>query len=66
MLVVRHQEKWVAPLNIWRSELKNGPSPSELRSHAERTARALGGMESIGEIALGDNDQEFLWWKIFS
>jgi len=60
MLSARHQEKWAAALNTWRAELKNRLSPAELRSHAQRTARALGGMESIGEIALGDNDQEFL------
>jgi len=60
MLSARHREKWAATLNTWRAELRNDSSRAELQSHAARTARALGGMESIGEIALGDGDKEFL------
>jgi hypothetical protein len=55
-LLVKIQEfirdsRWVSVLQSWREELKGPLGKGQLGAHAKRTARALGGMESIGEIA---------------
>jgi hypothetical protein len=50
----------VIGLQKWRDELTNAVPTVDLRKHAERTARALGGMESIGEIALASQDEAFI------
>jgi hypothetical protein len=55
----RHHDHWVLALQAWREELV-GITNAGLNEHAKRTARALGGMESIGEIALADRDERLL------
>jgi hypothetical protein len=47
-------------LKQWKLQLSSDLSDSDLLQHARRPMRALGGMESIGEIALADNDRTFL------
>jgi hypothetical protein len=59
-LNTRHCDAWVAVLRGWRAELKSIDSETGLRSHASRTARALGGMGLIGDIALAERDADFL------
>lgn len=59
-LQIRHQDVWVSALQRWRDELTENLSNMALSAHAKRTARTLGGMESIGEIASADRDQRFL------
>ena len=56
----RHQDVWASTLQAWREELDPAISASALREHAKRTARALGGMESIGEIAQMGHDDRLL------
>ena len=56
----RHQERWVFALQAWREELIGNVSNAGLNEHAKRTAGALGGMESIGEIALADRDERLI------
>jgi hypothetical protein len=58
-LALYHQNEWVAGLQKWRDELTSAMPTVDLRKHAERKARALGGMESIGEIALSCQDSAF-------
>jgi hypothetical protein len=60
MLQTRRQSAWVMVLQLWIKQLEAGIAGAELVTHAKRTARALGGMESIGEIASADRDQVFL------
>jgi hypothetical protein len=59
-MVDRHQETWASTLQAWGEELNPAISTSALREHAKRTARALGGMESIGEIAQTSHDEQLL------
>jgi hypothetical protein len=56
----RHHDQWVLALQAWRQELIGNISNVALNEHAKRTARALGGMESIGEIGLADRDERLL------
>jgi len=59
-MLARHLAKqWVSVLQAWRAELTDSTPEADLKRHAERTARALGGMESIGEVALSSQDDEF-------
>ena len=60
MLARYRQKEWVIGLQKWRDELTNAVPTVDLQKHAERTARALGGMESIGEIALASQDEAFI------
>jgi hypothetical protein len=60
ILEARHHDAWISALRTWREELAVDIDQATLRAHAERTARALGGMESIGEIALASRDTRFL------
>jgi len=55
-----HDHGWVRVLQQWLDELKTINSTADWKRHAERTARALGGMESIGEIALASQDEALL------
>jgi hypothetical protein len=59
MLAIHREKRWVSILQSWRDELTSTPTAVDLRQHAERTARALGGMESIGEVALASQDESF-------
>jgi hypothetical protein len=59
-LQARHHDKWVSVLRGWREELRQGNSKGMLGAHAKRTARSLGGMESIGEIAQTHQDERLL------
>ena len=47
-----HDQAWVRVLQQWLDKLKTIDSGTDWKRHAERTARALGGMESLGEVAL--------------
>lgn len=53
---VIHDNAWGMVLQQWLDELKTIDSLADWKRHAERTARALGGIESIGEIALASQD----------
>jgi hypothetical protein len=46
-------------LQRWRGELTRATPDFDLRQHAVRTARALGGIGSISQIALVRQDQAF-------
>jgi len=52
MLALHNEKQWVGVLQRWRSELTSAIPDFDLRQHAVRTARALGGLESISHIAL--------------
>lgn len=43
----------------WRRELTSATPNVDLKQHAVRTARALGGLDSIAEVALLSEDQSF-------
>jgi hypothetical protein len=60
MLDLHREKQWVSVLQEWRDELTNPTPKPDLKRHAERTARALGGMESIGEVALASQDDAFM------
>ncbi len=47
-------------LQTWREELRQVSDLADLRAHAARTARGMGGMESLGEIVSIGNDPEEL------
>lgn len=55
-----HDGAWATVLQRWQNELKSIDAEADWKRHAERTARALGGMESIGEIALASQDASLL------
>jgi hypothetical protein len=57
LLALHHEEQWVSLLERWRSEWTNAPQHVQLRPQVVRTARALGGIGSISEIALVKKDQ---------
>jgi hypothetical protein len=59
MLALYREKQWVSILEGWRDELTSAAPDVDLRQHADRTARALGGMESIGEVALARHDEAF-------
>jgi hypothetical protein len=48
----RHLTEDALLFRAWRKELKKDTGIDVVKKHAARTARSLGGMESIGEIAL--------------
>ena len=48
--------KWVNILQVWRDELSGISDQSALRVHAARTARSMGGIESLGEVVQTGND----------
>jgi hypothetical protein len=51
---------WANILHAWRNELHNVSDLTALKKHAARTSRSLGGMESLGEVALTTDDPELL------
>ncbi len=51
-----HDRTWVEVLQVWREELRRLADQTALKAHAARTARGMGGMESLGEIILMGND----------
>jgi hypothetical protein len=55
-----HQLEWVNGLEVWRLALQDIRDLAALKSHAARSARALGGMESIGEIATTSHDPRLM------
>jgi len=59
MLVRHNEKKWVGILQRWHCELTSATEDFDLRQHAVRTARALGGIGSISEIALVSQDVAF-------
>ena len=59
MLTLHNQKQWVNVLQEWRGELTSTMTDLDLRQHAVRTARALGGIGSISEIALLGRDEPF-------
>jgi hypothetical protein len=59
MLSFHREKQWVSVLQRWRSELTSATLDFELRQHAVRTARALGGNGSISVIALVSQDDAF-------
>jgi hypothetical protein len=59
LLAFRHEKQWVSMLQSWRRELTSVTADADLRRHAVRTARALGGIGSISEIALAGGDESF-------
>lgn len=59
-LKMHHEPGWANILKVWRNELKHVSDQGVLKKHAARTSRSLGGMESLGEVALTINDPELL------
>jgi hypothetical protein len=59
MLETLHHQEWVRAIEGWRKELHAPTGPLSLHQHCQRTVRALGGMGSIGEIALMYKDHDF-------
>ena len=59
MLALHNEKQWVWVLQRWRGELTSATPDFDLRQHAVRTARALGGIGSISEIALVSQDEPF-------
>ena len=59
MLALHNEKQWVEALQKWRGELTSATPDFDLRQHAVRTARALGGIGSISEIALISQDEAF-------
>ena len=59
MLALHNEKQWVGVLQRWRGELTSASPDFDLRRHAVRTARALGGIGSISEIALVSQDEAF-------
>lgn len=55
-----HDQAWVDVLQTWREELQQVCDDAALKSHAARTARSMGGMESLGEVATTLNDSRAL------
>ena len=56
----RQLKEIATAFRTWRAELETESPYLNIREHASRTARSLGGMESIGEIAIARSDQELL------
>jgi hypothetical protein len=59
MLEKRHAPDWADVIQNWTIQLSSPISDEDLAKHAKRTIRALGGMGSIGEIALADSEKVF-------
>jgi hypothetical protein len=59
MLALHHQKQRVSVFQRWRSELVRAIPEADLKQHAVRTARAMGGLGSISEIALFSQDDSF-------
>ena len=59
MLRLHNEKQWVGVLQRWRCELTSETN-FDLRQHAVRTARALGGIGSMSEIALLSQDAAFI------
>ena len=55
-----HEVGWANILQTWRNELSHVSDLATLKKHATRTSRSLGGMESLGEVAMVINDPELL------
>ena len=51
-------QAWVRILGNWRDELLHVSDQAALSAHAVRTARSMGGMESLGEVIMTKNDPE--------
>jgi len=49
LLRLHHDHGWVRILQSWREEFEREPDTVAVKAHAARTARALGGMGSIGD-----------------
>jgi hypothetical protein len=60
LLEARHLTENAVLFRAWREELKADSTVDVIKKHAARTARSLGGMESLGEIASVGNDRELL------
>jgi len=60
LLEARHLTENAVLFRAWRKDLKEATTIDAVKMHAARTATSLGGMESIGEIALARHDQELL------
>jgi hypothetical protein len=60
MLQSRHHQRLAEVIETWLSELSVRRTNENLSRHAKRAIRALGGMESVGEIALASGDKTFL------
>ena len=60
LLRLHHEHALVKAVQALREELERVPDTVALKALAARTARALGGMGSIGETALGLNDKVLL------
>jgi len=58
-LVFHNEKQWVNVLRRWHGELTSANSYVDLKQHAVRTARALGGIGSVSEIALIRQDEPF-------
>jgi hypothetical protein len=56
-----HDRATVNALQAWREELRSVSDPAALKAHAARTARSMGGMESLGEVVrIGNDPKELL------
>ncbi len=49
-------QAWVRTLGTWRDELLRASDEAALNAHAARTARSMGGMESLGEAIMMENN----------
>jgi uncharacterized membrane protein YccC len=59
-MLARYGEKeWATVFQRWRGELANATLNVDLRKHAVRTARAMGGLGSISQIAVVSQDETF-------
>ena len=55
-----HDREWFDVLQRWREDLHKISDQDALKAHASRTARTMGGMESLGEVVMMGNDPEAL------
>jgi hypothetical protein len=59
MLALHREKQWVSVFQRWRSDLRSDMPDADLKRHAVRTARAMGGIGSISVIALFSQDDSF-------
>jgi hypothetical protein len=59
MLALHREQQWVSVLERWRGEVTGTTPNVDLRQHAVRTARAMGGWGSLSEIALVSQNEAF-------
>jgi hypothetical protein len=59
MLAAHRETQWARVYQSWRMELGNGLPEADLKQHAVRTARSMGGLDSISLIALLSQDDTF-------